>query len=157
MTPIDPVMPFLVGLAVGLILLIAFVVHSSLARRDEIAAARTQSVNQSRSTLKGRIAEQMAPLLPGFEYSPSDAKFLGDPIDYIVFDGLTAARDGDGDLEAIELVLIDVKYGKADLSKYQRAIARAVEAGRVRFEVVRIDTDHSVTTVQFARGTRGER
>lgn len=149
MAPIDPVIPFLVGLAIGLILLIVVVFRSKLRHQGDIAAARTQSVNQSRSTLKGQMAEQMAPLLPGFVYSPADSKFLGDPIDYVIFDGLTEARDGTGDLDAVEVVLIDVKYGKADLNKYQRAIARAVEAGRIRFEVVRIAPDHSVTTAQY--------
>ena len=95
------------------------------------------------------MAEQMAPMLPGFDYSPADSKFLGDPIDYVIFDGMTDARDGDGSFDDLEVVLIDVKYGKAQLSATQRAIAQAVEAGRVRFEVVRIDADHTVSKSQY--------
>ena len=30
------------------------------------------------------MAEQFAPVLPEFQYLPSDAKFMGDPVDYII-------------------------------------------------------------------------
>ena len=44
-------------------------------------------------------------------------KFLGDPIDYVVFDGYTDFRDGEGLAEDIEVVLIDIKSGGARLTK----------------------------------------
>jgi predicted Holliday junction resolvase-like endonuclease len=91
--------------------------------------------------LKGKMAEQLAPIMPQFEYLPSDAKFLGDPVDYVVFDGYTDLRDGEGRPEDIEIVLIDIKSGGARLTKGQVAIAQAIQAGRVRFETVRIDFD----------------
>jgi predicted Holliday junction resolvase-like endonuclease len=47
------------------------------------------SVNRSHSTLKRRITEQMAPVLPGFLFNPAYARFIGSPVDYIIFDGLT--------------------------------------------------------------------
>lgn len=141
---------FFVGLGIGVVVMALLLVRVLLSREGAIARAREQSVRQSASTVRGQIAEQLAPLLPGFEYAPADSKFLGDPIDYVVFDGLSGARHGEGDLEAIEVVLLDVKHGKSELSKVQRAIARAVEAGRVRFRVVRIAEDHSVTTRDYA-------
>ena len=103
--------------------------------------AQKRSVNTSRAVLKGKMAEQFAPILPEFRYLPSDAKFLGDPVDYVVFDGYTDFRDGDGTAEDIEVILLDIKSGGARLSKGQQAIAQAVQAGRVRFETLRIDFD----------------
>ncbi len=76
-----------------------------------MAQAQKRSVNTSRAVLKGKMAEQLAPIMPQFEYLPSDAKFLGDPVDYVVFDGYTDLRDGDGRAEDIEIVLIDIKSG----------------------------------------------
>ena len=149
MPSIPPFTAFLLGLAIGVVVAIVFLVRMKLARQGQIDLARKQSVKQSRSTLKGQMAEQMAPMLPGFDYSPADSKFLGDPIDYVIFDGMTDARDGDGSFDDLEVVLIDVKYGKAQLSATQRAIAQAVEAGRVRFEAVRIDADHTVSKSQY--------
>ena len=57
---------------------------------------RKDSVNRSRSTLKGRISEQMAPLLPEFPFSSADARFIGNPIDFVVFDGYTKTNDEKG-------------------------------------------------------------
>lgn len=100
--------------------------------------ARRSSVNQSRAVLKGKMAEQVAPLLPGFTYWPADARFLGDPIDYVIFDGYSACKDDLTDGRDIEIVMLDIKHGKSVLSREQRRIADAIMAGRVRFEVVRV-------------------
>ena len=108
--------------------------------------ARRDSVQRSRSTLKGQIAEQMAPLLPGFRYLPADARFLGDPVDYVVFSGYTEVRDDRREDTALDIVLLEVKQGTSSLSPFQRAIAKAVEEGRVRFEVLRISGDGDLST-----------
>ncbi len=62
-------------------------------------------------------------------------------MDYVVFDGYTDFRDGEGRADEIEVVLIDIKSGNARLTKGQQAIAQAIRDGRVRFETVRIDFD----------------
>ncbi|HUT39357.1 MAG TPA: Holliday junction resolvase-like protein [Methanoregula sp.] len=95
---------------------------------------RKDSVNRSRSTLKGRIYEQMAPLLPEFPFSPADARFIGNPIDFVVFDGYTNAKDEKGD--AINVVLVEVKKGKGKLTRVESLIKRAVEEGRVSWQTV---------------------
>ena len=112
-----------------------------LSHQQQLIEAKKRSVNTSRAVLKGKMAEQFAPLFPEFHYLPSDAKFLGDPVDYVIFDGYTDFRDGDGRAEDINVILIDIKSGQARLSKGQQAIAQAIAAGRVRFETVHIDFD----------------
>lgn len=112
--------------------------------RDAIGHARRQSVDQSRAVLKGKMAEQMAPLLPGFDYWPADARFLGDPVDYVVFDGYSACKERRNDGQDIEVVILDIKQGKSVLTREQRRIADAVAAGRVRFEVVRVFADGTI-------------
>lgn len=101
--------------------------------------ARKRSVNTSRAVLKGKMAEQFAPLFPEFPYLPSDAKFLGDPVDYVVFSGYSEFREGLKTEDDLEVVFIDIKSGQARLTKGQQAIAQAIKAGRVRFETIRID------------------
>ena len=150
-------MAMLIGAAIGVVLTTLILSHSrngrikaeyeryiaelELEHQQALAQAQKRSVNTSRAVLKGKMAEQLAPIMPQFEYLPSDAKFLGDPVDYVVFDGYTDLRDGEGRAEDIEIVLIDIKSGGARLSKGQVAIAQAIQAGRVRFETVRIDFD----------------
>ena len=150
-------MAMLIGAAIGVVLTTLILSHSrngrikaeyeryiaelELEHQQALAQAQKRSVNTSRAVLKGKMAEQLAPIMPQFEYLPSDAKFLGDPVDYVVFDGYTDLRDGEGRPEDIEIVLIDIKSGGARLTKGQVAIAQAIRAGRVRFETVRIDFD----------------
>ena len=139
-----PIVLMLLGGLLGGLLAGAIVwVKMKLGMHLAIAEARRKGVEQSRSTLKGKMAEQMAPMLEGFNYLPSDARFLGDPIDYVVFNGYTAVKD-DGAPEEVEVVILDIKHGGAKLTPAQRAIARAVQAGRVRVEVVRISEDGRV-------------
>lgn len=118
-----------------------YIAELELEHQQALIHAQKRSVNTSRAVLKGKIAEQMAPIMPEFQYLPSDAKFLGDPVDYVVFDGYTDLRDGQGRAEDIEVVLIDIKSGGARLTKGQQAIAKAIANGRVRFETIRIDFD----------------
>jgi len=97
-------------------------------------AIRKDSVNRSRSTLKGKISEQMAPLLPEFPFAPSDARFIGSPIDFVVFEGYTRAKDEGGD--TIGVVLVEVKKGKGKLTREESLIRKAVEEGRVSWRTV---------------------
>ncbi|PVZ89481.1 endonuclease [Serratia sp. S1B] len=144
-----------IGLGIGVILTYALLSNlrngkiqaeyevqiSELKRKHqkELRLTQSRSVNSSRAILKGRMAEQFAPIFPEFEYLPSDAKFLGDPVDYIVFNGYNAFRDGDGRADEIEVVLIDIKSGNARLTKGQQAIADAIRKGRIRFETIRVE------------------
>jgi predicted Holliday junction resolvase-like endonuclease len=98
---------------------------------------RKDSVNRSRSTLKGKISEQMAPFLPEFPFLPADARFIGNPIDFIVFDGYTKAKDDEGD--SVSVVLVEVKKGKGKLTRNEKLIERAVNEGRVSWRTVTIE------------------
>lgn len=102
------------------------------ARRGlDVMRSRKEALRLSRATLRGQVAEQLAPLLPGFDYSLDDARFLGAPVDYVVFDGY-------GDDDEVEVVFVEVKTGNARLSRGERRIRDAVRAGRVRFETLRL-------------------
>ncbi|MDG6919664.1 MAG: hypothetical protein JRN62_09575 [Nitrososphaerota archaeon] len=98
---------------------------------------RADAVDTSRAVLKGKIAEQIAPLLPGFlaKYNPADARFIGSPIDYLVSKGMSKGEDSD---DPIEVVLLDVKTGRAGLNGVQRRIEAAAAEKRISFEVLRI-------------------
>ena len=143
------VTPFLFGALAALFLAVVIyqfrIFSLRLHFQQQIKEATKRSVDQSRSTLKGQIAEQMAPVLPGFSYLPADARFLGDPIDYVVFNGRTNLGNSGTPEQGLEIVLLEVKHGQSKLTPVQRAVAAAVEAGRVRFEVAQIGDDGIVT------------
>jgi len=100
---------------------------------EDLSDARRDAVRRSRGVLAGKGGEQLAPLLPAFSdrFDPSEARFLGAPIDYVVFDGI-----GTGELR--DVVLVEVKTGRSQLNRNEREVELAVREGRVRFEVLRI-------------------
>jgi predicted Holliday junction resolvase-like endonuclease len=115
-----------------------------LSHLREIEKARVQSVDASRFVLKAKMAETIAALLPGFEYLPSDCRFIGDPIDYIIFKGYTELKDHGEKDEVLEVVLLEIKQGNAALSKGQRAIKKAINDKRISFKEVRISDNGDV-------------
>jgi predicted Holliday junction resolvase-like endonuclease len=98
---------------------------------DDLEDARRQSVRISRATRDGRAYEQLVPYLPEFEeqFDRTDARFLGAPIDFLVFDGLYS---DDEDLR--EIVFVEVKSSRPTLNAKEREVRAAVEEGRVRWE-----------------------
>ena len=100
-------------------------------------AFREDALARSRAVLKGALAEQLAPVFKIFGYNPSDARFIGDPVDYVIFDGYTKVKERIEDAP-ISIVLADIKTGEAVLTYEQRRIRRGIEKGLVRFETIRM-------------------
>lgn len=133
------------------VLLIAYVLYlkrerSVIIREIEVRAEkrfmemkdkfRDEILKRSRAVLKGRISEQIVPFLEQFRYNPSDARFIGSPIDYVIFDGYTELKDNKVE-RPITVVLADVKAGKsASLTREQRRIKKAIEEKRVKWETI---------------------
>lgn len=144
----DLIFPVLIALAIGFALGFFFVKAQISAiearyraeletwKSEAASGIRKDSVNRSRSTLKGKIAEQMAPLLPEFAFNPADARFIGSPVDYIIFDGLTDVADEK--TREIRIIFMDVKQGTGTLSRTQRVIRDAVLAKQVGWETLRV-------------------
>jgi predicted Holliday junction resolvase-like endonuclease len=98
----------------------------------DLDEARHDSVTRSRSVVSGQVQEHMAPLCPDFfeQFNPKDARFLGTPIDFVVFDGLDEG-------EVRQICFVEVKKGRAGLSSRERCVRHAVETGKVSFQVMR--------------------
>jgi len=144
----------LIGLGIGLVLatLVYLIMRMQLRHRISIvekefaktwaeqeSSIRRDAADRSRYVLKGKIAEHLVPMYRDvFNFDPADARFIGAPIDYLIFDGFTAVKDGGSD-EEIMVVLADIKTGNAQLNRTERKIKEAVERGRVRWETIRLD------------------
>lgn len=98
---------------------------------------REDALARSRAVLKGALAEQLAPIFKVFGYNPSDARFIGDPVDYVIFDNYTKVKERIEDVP-ISIVLADVKTGEAGLTYAQRRIKRGIEKGLVKFKIIRM-------------------
>lgn len=116
-----------------LLLIIAILGYLLFRLKLREAAIREDTLRRSQSVIAGKATEHLAPLLPGFEFDPRDARFLGSPIDFIVFDGLS-----EGEID--EIVFVEVKTGpSAALTARERFVRDAIEGGRVRFLEVRVE------------------
>jgi predicted Holliday junction resolvase-like endonuclease len=101
---------------------------------------RKEILERSRAVLKGRIGEQIVPFLEQFKYNPSDARFIGSPIDYVIFDGYTDVKDK-REVRPITVVLADIKTGKsARLTFEQKKIKEAIIEKRVKWETINLQT-----------------
>ena len=84
-------------------------------------------LKQSRAVLGGLVSEQLAPLLPGFSFDPGDCRFIGKPVDFIVFKGMNKK-------EIDEVIFLEVKSGKnPSLNDQEKRLRDVIQAGRVRW------------------------
>jgi predicted Holliday junction resolvase-like endonuclease len=102
--------------------------------KEDLVKARKDSITRSRSVVSGKVQEHLAPLFPEFisQFNPKDARFLGSPLDFVVFDGLD-------DREVQRVVFVEIKTGKAGLVSRERLCRNAIEAGRVEYQLLRLE------------------
>lgn len=118
-------------LIIIILVLIFLLIFQNGRLKKQISKIRKDAIKRSRSVINGQITEQIAPFLPNFPCSPSDVKFLGQPIDFIGFSGLSENDEID------EILFIEVKSGKSELSNREKSIKRAIEEKRIRHVLYR--------------------
>lgn len=118
----------LIALGTVILFWVYFRIRFAFWKRDFSKTIRQQSIAQSQATITGKVTEHISPYLPDFRYNPRDVRFIGSPVDLIVFDGLQ-----DGALR--RLVLVEVKAGKsAGLTERERRIRNAITSGGLPIE-----------------------
>lgn len=122
----------------GITVILSFITGKALGKRymfeimqNVVEDEKKKAVEKSRSVLKGQFSEQLSPFTTDFPGRPSEARFLGSPIDFIIFKGLD-------DCEVEEVILLDVKTGNAKLNKTQKSIKKAIDEKKIRFEEYKI-------------------
>lgn len=96
----------------------------------EVKDKLDKTVHQKKSSevKLGKIGENLAPFTEGWPWEPNDFRFLGSPIDGIQF---TEDR----------IYLVEIKTGKARLSKKQILCRNLVKEGKISFVSYRIDAE----------------
>ena len=98
---------------------------------SELPNYRKDAIMKSRAVLGGQFSEQLAPYLPNFQYLPTECKFLGKPIDFIVFKGMDEKKID-------EVVFVEVKSGNAKLNEHERNLKDAIDKKKVKWVEYRI-------------------
>ena len=126
---LSPLLGFLAGLSGGLLVAyVAFVVWTL----RHTHGVRADAVLRSQAVTLGKVQEQLVPFFPQFPFNPKDARFLGSPVDFVVFDGLS-----DGAVERV--VFVEVKTGASQLTARERQVRDAVRERRVEWAEMRAD------------------
>lgn len=113
----------------ALVFVVAFALGrltAALRFRSRARQIRADTARRQRAVVGGQVSEQLAPYFPDFPFSPSEARFIGKPVDFLVFVGM--------DRKHIEkVVFVEVKTGSARLSSQERLLREAIDAGRVEW------------------------
>ena len=112
--------------ALALALVLAFLLWKTWYTRR----VRKDAIQRSLAVTAGKVYEQLVPYLPDFPFNPKDVRFLGSPVDFVVFDGLS---DG----QVTRIVFVEVKTGAAVLSTRERRVRDAVQEGRIEWHELR--------------------
>jgi predicted Holliday junction resolvase-like endonuclease len=122
----------LFGLAVGIAIgLLVAGVYFLVWKARYTAIIREDAVQRSQAITAGKVHEQLIPYLPAFPYNPKDVRFLGSPIDLVVFDGLAEGR-------LRRIVFVEVKTGGSGLTSRERFVRDVVQAGDVEWAELRV-------------------
>jgi predicted Holliday junction resolvase-like endonuclease len=112
------------------------------------ASIRGDAVQRSLAVTAGKVHEQLIPYLPGFSFNPKDARFLGSPVDFVVFDGLA-----EGNVRRV--VFLEVKTGSSALSQRERQVRNVIDAREVEWELLHVRrSDDDVSQHQAPAPTR---
>jgi predicted Holliday junction resolvase-like endonuclease len=102
-------------------------------RRLELEEMRIRMTLRAKLTAHavnlGKMIEKIVPSFSTFSYAVGECRALYEPIDYIVFSGLSKGR-----VESITFV--DVKSGGSRLNQCQRSIKQAVEIKAVSIKTL---------------------
>jgi predicted Holliday junction resolvase-like endonuclease len=124
------------------------ILKSKTAIQGLIRDANKAAVQRSRATLLGKLLERVAPCFRKFAYDPRDMRCICDPVDYVLFEGLTVDR------KVRDIRFIEVKCGRSRLTSVQRSVREAVDNGRVGTEVWEIGDPDIPITKQLSNGSR---
>jgi len=125
---IFPRMTTLIAVAAGVVALLALFLWWKARYTREV---RRDAVRRSLAVVTGKVSEQLVPYWPQFPFAPRDARFLGAPVDFIVFDGLSEGA-------VRRVVFVEVKTGDARVTPRERGIRDAVDRGAVEWMELRL-------------------
>lgn len=112
--------------------------HDKLVKSEEELQAQLESAKvknseilsqkKSSETRLGQISEHLVPFLENCKHDPKDMHFMGNPIDYLVFD-----------FDEGSITFLEVKSGNSKPSRRQKTVKHIIKSGRVYYEELRIN------------------
>jgi len=108
-------------------------------KQENERVIRKDAIERSRAMTVGKITEHVAPFLLDFQHNLKDVRFLGTPVDFVVFDGLDA-----GAVEKITFIKVTTEA--SPLLRRERLIREAITRGAVAWEELRLYSSHQASS-----------
>ncbi len=130
---------FIVVFLIGIVIAYVAGKKAGVFQRDrywekQLPEHRKEAIMKSRAVLGGQFSEQLAPYLPDFKYNPTECRFIGKPVDFLVFKGMD-------DKKIDEVIFVEVKSGSSKISSQEKNLKEAIENKRVKWKEYRIPKD----------------
>ena len=130
----------MIKIALGIsIILISFLLGAIIGKYKErslnlknLKEARKDAAKRSRAVLNGQLSEQLAPFFPDFPANPTEIHFIGQPVDYIAFNGASQGSIKD-------ISFIEIKTGSSSLSAVEKTLKDTIEQRKVKYVEYRVD------------------
>lgn len=100
--------------------------------RDTLKIIKKTSKVGAQAVNIGFLLERLTPCMHTFPFEHNDCRSIFDPIDYLVFNGLTHQHSVN------KIVFMDIKTGQARLTKNQKEIRTAVEQKHVSWDTYKM-------------------
>ena len=123
---------FLVGLAIAFYLgqkIGSYKKHKEW--EDALPQHRQEAIMRSRAVLGGHFSENLAPYLPDFPFLPTECRFIGKPIDFIVFKGADEKKID-------EVIFVEVKSGNSKINNHEKNLKETINKKKVKWVEYRI-------------------
>jgi len=100
--------------------------------KDMRKAIKKTSKKGAQAVNIGFLLERLTPCMHTFPFEHNDCRSLFDPIDYLIFNGLSDQHSVN------KIIFMDIKTGQARLSKSQREIRTTVEQKHVSWDTYKM-------------------
>lgn len=127
---------------VALVFLFVGYFVGKISTEDKFPEMKKEAVQKSRSTLGGLFSEQLAPYLPDFPFNPNEARFIGKPIDFLVFKGMDEKN-------ITEVIFVEVKSGKSHLNTNERSLRDVITEKKVSWQEYKIPEEITKTAEEL--------
>jgi predicted Holliday junction resolvase-like endonuclease len=105
--------------------------------KEKEKSIREDAIKRSTSTIIGKVGEHLAPILifQNYGIDPKDFRYIGTPIDFIAFKGLSEDNPE-------KIYFIEIKSGETKtLSEKQKKIKEIVEAKNVEWLTIHLPSE----------------
>ncbi|MEM2941639.1 MAG: Holliday junction resolvase-like protein [Thermoproteota archaeon] len=99
--------------------------------REERKKITQRSLKATTTINIGFILERLAPTMKGFRFDRNDCRSLFDPIDYLIFEGLSRKNS------VTKILFTEIKTGRSSLNRHQREIRDLVRGKKVAWDTYR--------------------